>query len=123
MIDWIGFTRNVSRELTQMDLFVLPSLFGEGMPMVVLESMAAGVPVVATRVEGVPDAVRDGRDGLLVAPGDPEGLARGIDRIISGQVDWCHLRESARRRHAEGFSDRSMAAGVAEVYGEVLGDW
>ncbi len=51
-IDWLGFRQNVPAELAQMDLFVLPSLFGEGLPMVILEAMAAGVPVLATRVEG-----------------------------------------------------------------------
>ena len=50
-----------------MDLFVLPSLFGEGLPMVILEAMSAGTPVVATRVEGVPEAIRDGEEGLIGA--------------------------------------------------------
>src|SRR5207237_5725177 len=68
-IDWIGFTRNVNRELAKIHLFVLPSLFGEGLPMVVLEAMAAGLPVVASRVEGVPEAVVHRETGLLVEPG------------------------------------------------------
>jgi len=119
-VEWTGFTEEVDRELAEMDLFVLPSLFGEGLPMVVLEAMAAGVPVVATRVEGVPEAIRDGEDGLLAEPGDPVSLARSIGRVVGGEVDWDALRTSARKRHAEAFSDRSMAAGVAEVYRRVL---
>ena len=119
-VEWTGFTEDVDRELAEMDLFVLPSLFGEGLPMVVLEAMAAGVPVVATRVEGVPEAIRDGEDGLLAEPGDPSSLARAIGRVVGGEVDWHALRTSARTRHAEAFSDRSMAAGVAEVYRRVL---
>jgi glycosyltransferase involved in cell wall biosynthesis len=120
-VEWIGFADDVDREFARMDLFVLPSLFGEGLPMVVLEAMAAGVPVVATRVEGVPEAIRDGRDGLLAEPGDPFSLARAIGRVVRGEVDWTALRTSGLRRHADAFSDRSMAAGVAEVYGRVLG--
>jgi len=119
-IDWTGFTEDVDRELAEMDLFVLPSLFGEGLPMVVLEAMAAGVPVVATRVEGVPEAIRDRRDGLLAEPGDPGSLARAIGRVVRGEVDWHALRTTARKRHADAFSDRSMAAGVADVYRRVL---
>lgn len=120
-IEWVGFSRDVPRELARMDLFVLPSLFGEGLPMVVLESMAAGVPVVASRVEGTPEAIRDGRDGLLVPPGDSTALAGAIDEVISGRVDWCNLQASALRRHAARFSVQAMADGVAGVYRDVLG--
>jgi glycosyltransferase involved in cell wall biosynthesis len=119
-VEWTGFTEDVDGELAAMDLFVLPSLFGEGLPMVVLEAMAAGVPVVATRVEGVPEAIRDRCDGLLAEPGDPRSLARAIGRVVHGEVDWRRLRARALARHAEAFSDRTMAAGVAEVYRGVL---
>jgi glycosyltransferase involved in cell wall biosynthesis len=119
-IDWRGFTRDITAELLQMDLFVLPSLFGEGLPMVVLEAMAAGVPVVATDVEGIPEAIRDGQDGLIARAGDAADLARAIGRIVRGEVDWSALRSSALARHAERFSDRAMAAGVAAVYRDVL---
>ena len=90
--------------------------------MVVLEAMAAGVPVVATRVEGIPEAIRHGRDGLIVAPKDAAGLAEALSQVLDGTVDWTTLRENARARHARRFSDRSMAAGVADVYRQVLGD-
>jgi glycosyltransferase involved in cell wall biosynthesis len=119
-IDWLGFTRDVTGELLEMDLFVLPSLFGEGLPMVVLEAMAAGVPVVATDVEGIPEAIRDGQDGLIARAGDAADLARAIARVVRREVDWSALRHSAIARHAEHFSDRAMAAGVAAVYRDVL---
>ena len=66
LIEWMGFTRDVNAELAKMDLFVLPSLFGEGLPMVVLEAMSAGVPVVGTRV-----GYRDVRVELVVEAGKP----------------------------------------------------
>jgi glycosyltransferase involved in cell wall biosynthesis len=119
-VDWAGFTSDVAGELQRMDLFVLPSLFGEGLPMVVLEAMAAGVPVVAARVEGVPEAIRDGIDGLLVPPGSAEDLARAVARVVRGEVDWAAWRSSASARQTEHFSDRSMAAGIAKVYDRVL---
>ena len=119
-VDWTGFTRDVDSELARMDVFVLPSLFGEGLPMVVLEAMAAGVPVVATRVEGTPEAIRDGEDGLIAEPNNPRCLAETLGPLIRGDVDWRALRASALKRHAERFSETAMAAGVAEVYRRVL---
>ena len=119
-IDWIGFQRDMDAQLAEMDLFVLPSLFGEGLPMVLLEAMSAGLPIVSTRVEGIPEAVRDGREGLLATPGDPADLARAIARVVSGQVDWHVLRASCLERHAERYSETRMAADVAAVYRRVL---
>jgi glycosyltransferase involved in cell wall biosynthesis len=120
VVEWVGFKRDVIAQMRAMDLFVLPSLFGEGLPMVVLEAMAAGVPVVGTRVEGVPEAIRDGVDGLIAAPADAHALAREIERIIRGEADWQALRREAHLRQAAHFSDRSMAAGVAQVYRRLL---
>ncbi len=122
-ITWTGFVTDVDAELTRIDLFVLPSLFGEGLPMVVLESMAAGVPVVASRVEGVPEAIRHGEDGLLCEPGNADQLATAIEEIVTGQdsFDYAAMSRNAQQRHGERFSSRAMAAGVARVYREVLG--
>lgn len=119
-IDWVGFTNDVSAELAKMDIFVLPSLFGEGLPMVILEAMAAGVPIVATRVEGAPEAIRDTLDGLLAEPNDAVDLATRIADIAEGRLDWQSLRKSAHERQAQRFSDVSMARGVADVYRQVL---
>ena len=117
---WTGFTSDVSQELTRMDLFALPSLFGEGLPMVVLEAMAAGVPVISTLVEGVPEAVRDGWDGALARPNDAAAFAEAMRRVIE-DWDWNKLQSNGIKRHAECFSDRCMAAGVADVYRQVCG--
>jgi glycosyltransferase involved in cell wall biosynthesis len=119
-IDWIGFTRNVNRELAKINLFVLPSLFGEGLPMVVLEAMAAGLPVVASRVEGVPEAIVHRETGLLVEPGSVSQLATAIEEVVTGRADYNQLSCGARERHAERFSDMKMAEGVANVYRDVL---
>lgn len=119
-VEWTGFCSDVDAQLATMDLFVLPSLFGEGLPMVVLEAMAAGVPVVGTLVEGVPEAVRDGQDGVLAMPRDAQDLARAMRGILRGEVDWQQLRRNAQARHAQLFSDRAMAEGCAAVYRDLL---
>jgi glycosyltransferase involved in cell wall biosynthesis len=87
----------------------------------VLEAMAAGVPVIASSVEGVPEAIREGEDGLLVAPGDAAELADAIERLVSGGCDYAAMSADAQSRHAEFFSAEIMAGRVAEVYDQVLG--
>jgi glycosyltransferase involved in cell wall biosynthesis len=115
-IDWTGFTRDVASELTRCDLMALPSLFGEGLPMVLLEGMAAGLPAVVSDVEGASTAVVDGETGLVVPPSDPVRLAEAIEGIVRGQFDYTAMASAAQARHAEYFSDAAMARGVAGVY-------
>jgi glycosyltransferase involved in cell wall biosynthesis len=118
-IDWVGFSSHVDRELTQMDMMVLPSLLAEGLPMVVLEAMSAGVPPVGTRVDGIMDVIRHDVDGLLCEPRSAD-LAAQIARVIRGELNWQQLSDSAVARHAECYSEESMAGGLAEVYRDVL---
>jgi glycosyltransferase involved in cell wall biosynthesis len=122
-IDWTGFVGDIHTELRQVDLFVLPSLFGEGLPMVVLEALAAGLPVVASDVEGIPVAIRSGNEGLLVDANNPAMLALAIEQIIAPDSthDYLRLSANARQRHADHFSATAMATGVAEVYRGVVG--
>lgn len=119
-IERIGFTDDVTGELTRMDAMVLPSLFGEGLPMVVLESMAAATPVIATRVEGTPEAIDHGVEGLLAEPNDAISLANQMESLILGDHDWHTMATSAQKRQREYFSDLSMARKTASVYETVL---
>ncbi|MEN1678355.1 MAG: glycosyltransferase family 4 protein [Planctomycetota bacterium] len=119
-VDWRGFREDVADELRGVDVLALPSLFGEGLPMVILEAMAAAVPVVGTRCEGVSQAVVDGETGVLVEPGDPDGLASSLAKVLTGELCYESLSKQALSRHAERFSDTAMARGVAHVYREVL---
>jgi glycosyltransferase involved in cell wall biosynthesis len=119
-VRWKGFTRDVNSAIRELDALVLPSLFGEGMPMVVLEALAVGVPVVATRVEGTPEVIRDGREGYLAEPSNPQSLARTIERLISDRHAWCRMSQQAWNRHQESFSDVRMAQRVAHTYKRIL---
>lgn len=120
-IDWVGFAQDVNAEFVKMDVLVLPSLFGEGMPMVILEAMATGVPVVASDVEGIPEVLEHGRTGLVTPAGDARQLAAVLTDLMNDKYDWCALREDAYRLQVASFSDRSMAQGVAHVYDAILG--
>lgn len=85
----------VARWLRRAEALVLPS-YREGTPASVLEALACGTPVVATRVGGIPEWVRDGETGLLVEPGDAEGLARAIADLLDSPDLTARLRGGAR---------------------------
>ena len=123
-ITWTGFVDDIAAELASMDLFVLPSLFGEGLPMVVLEAMAAGVPVVASHVEGIPEAIRHREDGLLFEPGSVSQLVLAIEQLIDedqDEFDYRAMSRNAQARHRKQFSAQAMAAEMAEVYRSLIG--
>jgi len=119
-IEWTGFQQDVNEQLQQMDIFVLPSLYGEGLPMVVLEAMANGVPVVASCVEGIPEAVRHQTDGLIFEPNQPADLAEKLSQIVGNVSLWRKFGKNSLERQRTKLSDISMAEGVAAVYDDLL---
>ena len=80
-VRFLGVRDDVPALMKACDVFVLPSLW-EGLPNSVLEAMAAGLPIVATRVDGTTEAVQDGATGLLVPPGDPSALAGALAEVL-----------------------------------------
>lgn len=120
MITWTGFQTNINEQLQQMDVFVLPSLYGEGLPMVVLESMANAVPVVASDVEGITEAVRNGVDGLIVEPGSSDDLANKLQSLVGDSATWTSMSQQAFERQRSQLSDVSMAEGISRVYDSLL---
>ena len=119
-VRWTGFTNDIPTAIRGLDALLLPSLFGEGMPMVVLEALAAGVPVVATRVEGTPEVIRDGVEGFLAEPRDAVSIGNKLEQLVSDRNRWATMSQQALARHRQCFSDENMARRVARVYRKVL---
>jgi len=115
----LGWRRDVPDLLAAMDLFLLTSLF-EGLPRVVLQAMAAGVPVVATAVDGTPEAVVNGASGLLVPPGRPELAARRLLELKGDEALRRRCVEGARRRLDESFDSRRMVGELDRLYRSLL---
>ncbi|MEX2195997.1 MAG: glycosyltransferase [Thermoleophilaceae bacterium] len=103
--------------LAAFDAFVLPSLW-EGLPIAVLEAMAAGLPVVSTTVNGIPEAVEHEESGLLVPPSDPPALADAIERVAADADLRARMGEAGRRRYEERFTLERMIDRFEELYAE-----
>ncbi len=119
-IEWAGFKLDVRAELRRMHIFALPSLYGEGLPMALIEAMAAGLPVAATAVEGTPEVLTPAGAGLLVEPGNASQLADAIASLAALGPRAREVGDAGRRRQIERYSDAVMARAVADVYDLVL---
>jgi len=106
-----GRVVGIERYYRAVDLFVLSSKV-EGLPNALLEAMATGLPVAATRVGGVPDVVRDGENGLLAAPEDPSSLARGIALLLQD----AGLRQRLGKAAHDTMKNYFMLDAVADRY-------
>ncbi len=117
----LGARRDVFALMRAADVVALPSRH-EGHPLALLEALALGRPVLATRVGGVPEIVREGETGLLVPPGDPEALAEGLDRLRADAGLRGRLGAAAARDARSRFDVRHAVAAIEGIYAQCLAD-
>jgi glycosyltransferase involved in cell wall biosynthesis len=116
----VGLRRDVARLLPAADLFLLTSI-SEGIPLTVIEAMAAGLPVVATAVGGVPEVVEDGRTGLLAPAGDDARLAEHVRHLADDPTLGLEMGRVGRVRATQLFSETQMHSQYLQLYQEMLG--
>jgi glycosyltransferase involved in cell wall biosynthesis len=114
-----GWQADVRGYFEAMDVFALSS-HREGLPNVVLEAMALEVPVVATRVNGVPRLVQDGRTGLLVEPGDLAGMTAALERLLRDAPLREAFRVAGRRTTETRYSFANRMTRLARIYDRML---
>ena len=117
-----GYRNYAYHYLPCFNIFALPSLT-EGLPISLLEAMQAEVPIVATRVGGIPRVLENGRTGVLVRPGDPEELAAAIFALLSDPLGARAMGRHARAAALTNYSSRRMAENYQRVYETVLTKW
>ena len=117
---FVGFRRDLDEIFRAMDFLVLPSL-SEGLPNVVLEAFAWGKPVVATKVGGVPEVVKDGINGVLVAPNRPDLLARGIAILLASPELQTALGKAGYHNVEANFSFKKQNEKLKRIYEATLG--
>lgn len=119
-VDLHGYREDVPALLAASDVFVLPS-YREGTPRAITEAMASELPVVATRIAGIPEQVIDGKTGYLVEPGDSAALADRLDALV-GDPERRRAFGAAASKRAEQFSRERMLADLDALYAEVLAE-
>jgi glycosyltransferase involved in cell wall biosynthesis len=118
-VTFAGLRRDIPQLMSAATISVMPSL-NEALSNVLLESMAAGAPVVATRVGGTPEAIDDGKNGLLVPPGDPRAMAGAIAALLTDPGRRRRLGAAARQSINERFSMDRMVAATEQLYQALL---
>jgi glycosyltransferase involved in cell wall biosynthesis len=114
----VEFTSEPERYMAAADVFCLPS-YREGFGMVAIEAAAAGLPVVASRIYGISDAVVDGVTGLLHSPGDVDAIVQQFSELLSNPVRCREMGSKARKRALADFSRAESSQGLLAFYGKI----
>lgn len=118
-VRFTGFQSDPYPFLAAFDVFMMSSRY-EGFPIALIEAMAMGKPVVSTNVGGVPEAITDFTNGILVDPGEPGRMAEQVIRLLEDEAERSRLGENARRTVRDQFSIRTMVGSIEAAYKEVL---
>ena len=114
---FVGDEVNVMNFIAAVDDVILPSLYGEDFPNVILEAMAMAKPVIASRLSGTPEQVIDGETGLLVEPGDVAGFAAALERLVRDPSLGAKMGRAGRRRFEEHFTAAAAVTRYLPLYG------
>lgn len=120
-VSFLGYRDDIPALLAACDVFALPSLY-EGSSLAVLEAMAAGRAVVSSTIGGTEELIEDGRSGLLVRPGDVDGLRNALERAVVDEKLRSALANAARERVERDFTPQAMVGANERIYRELLGD-
>jgi len=119
IIFW-GERHDVPQLLTASDIFVLASIQREGLSISVLEALAYQVPVIATKVGGIPEVIEDCVNGLLLAPNEPDALAAAIEGLMTDHQKRLEYAQAGSRKFYEQFESKIMIAHIEKLYKECL---
>jgi glycosyltransferase involved in cell wall biosynthesis len=114
-VSFLGWRKDMAAVYAALDLLALTSL-NEGTPVAVMEAMAAGIPVVATAVGGVPDTIRDGETGRLLPPGDPAAMYRAWLAALARTAANRRMLDRARREAVDRFGTERMISAMSDLY-------
>jgi glycosyltransferase involved in cell wall biosynthesis len=120
VVRFTGYRTDVPALLSTMDCFVLASTRTEGVPQSLLQACAAGVPVVATAVGGIPEVIQDGVTGLLAAAGNPSALAAAIEASLADPSAAAGRARAARALVQARFSQEASIGRLLALYAELL---
>jgi glycosyltransferase involved in cell wall biosynthesis len=118
VIEWLGHRDDVLELLRATSVYVLASLYREGVPKSLIEAAACGLAIVTTDISGCREVVSDGETGLLVPPGDAAALAAAIERLLADPVLCAALGAQARKRAVAEFSLEQVLNRQVALYGE-----
>jgi glycosyltransferase involved in cell wall biosynthesis len=110
-----GYRSDIKDMMAAMDVVVIPSVL-EGFPMITLEAMAMEKPIVATAIDGIMEQITDGKEGLLIAPKNPQALAQAVKRLVNDPGYTRSLGINARAKVVRDFSVHTMIAETIKVY-------
>lgn len=120
IVEWLGHVEDMPDLLASVDVVVLPSYYREGVPKILIEAAACGLPLVTTDMPGCREVVADQVDGLLVPPRNADALAEAIARLQDEPDYAARLGAAARRKAQELFDDRVVISRTLAVYSELV---
>lgn len=117
---WVD-AKKIKELMSKATAFILPSYY-EGLPMSIIEAMAASVPVIASNVGGIPDIIKDGENGMLIEPGNIKAMAEKIKRIVENKDERIEISQKAKEMVLISYSQKIVIDKLIEIYNRVLED-